>query len=32
VRVAGRAVAIEVAGDGVEKLSDAEVASVRSDW
>jgi hypothetical protein len=32
VRVAGRAVAIEVAGDGVEKLSDADVASVRSDW
>ncbi|HTD61538.1 MAG TPA: VIT domain-containing protein [Gemmatimonadaceae bacterium] len=32
VRVAGRTVAIEVAGDGVEKLSDAEVASVRSDW
>jgi len=32
VRVAGRAVAIEVAGDGVEKLTDAEVASVRSDW
>jgi Ca-activated chloride channel family protein len=32
VRVAGRAVAIEVAGDGVDKLTDAEVASVRSDW
>jgi Ca-activated chloride channel family protein len=32
VRVAGRAVAIEVAGDGVEQLTDAQVASVRSDW
>src|SRR5581483_9570229 len=32
VRVAGRAVAIEVAGDGADKLTDAEVASVRSDW
>ena len=32
VRVAGRAVAVEVAADGVETLTDAEVASVRSDW
>jgi Ca-activated chloride channel family protein len=32
VRVAGRAVAIEVAGAGVDELTDAEVASVRSDW
>ena len=32
VRVAGRSVAIEVVGDGVEQLTDAQVASVRSDW
>jgi Ca-activated chloride channel homolog len=32
VRVAGRAVEIEVTPDGVERLTDAEVASVRSDW
>jgi Ca-activated chloride channel homolog len=32
VRVVGRAVAIEVAPDGGERLSDADVASVRADW
>jgi Ca-activated chloride channel family protein len=32
VRVAGRVVAIEVAGDGLDQLTDAQVASVRSDW
>jgi Ca-activated chloride channel homolog len=32
VRVAGRAVQVEVAPDGVDHLTDAEVASVRADW
>jgi Ca-activated chloride channel homolog len=32
VRVAGRTVAVEVAPNGVDRLTDAEVASVRADW
>jgi Ca-activated chloride channel homolog len=32
VRVAGRVVAIEVSPSGVDRLTDAEVASVRADW